>query len=346
MSAAHYPQSAAAPTKPVNAQAEAMTLPGQCSAPVFCLLGPSACGKTALAMQLQQRLPVELISVDSALVYRHMNIGTAKPTAAELVQAPHHLIDVADPDQIYSAGDFYKAALQTIAAIIKRGNYPLCVGGSMLYFNLLCRGMPQLPAADPALREGLQAQIEQHSSLHLQQQLQACDPQAAARIDLHDHKRLIRALEVYQLTGKSLSAWNADCRSPVADNLDLMAIVPTARKLLQQPIATRIEQMLAAGLIDELRQLQQRFALRADMPSMRAVGYRQAWAYLAGECTQQQLLADINHATRRLVKHQMTWLRRFNLNTTLPYADQQLQQRIYDRMARRIEQHQASCCHL
>ncbi|MCF4008316.1 tRNA (adenosine(37)-N6)-dimethylallyltransferase MiaA [Rheinheimera sp. UJ63] len=278
--------------------------------PVICLMGPTASGKTALAIALKQQLVnAELISVDSALVYRGMDIGTAKPTAAELAQAPHFLLDIRDPAESYSAADFRADALQLIAQIQQRGNVPILVGGTMLYFKALLQGISELPAADKAIRATLEAEAAEHGWAYLHQQLAAVDPAAAQRIHPNDPQRINRALEVYRLTGRSLTELTAEKPEPFPYKVYQFAIAPTDRAVLHQRIALRFEQMLAQGFEQEVRALAQRTDLHADLPSIRCVGYRQMWDYIAGKLTYQEMEAQGIAATRQLAKRQLTWLR-------------------------------------
>lgn len=280
----------------------------QTKAVVF-LMGPTASGKTALATALYQRLPVELISVDSALVYKQMNIGTAKPTAEELAITPHHLIDIRDPAQSYSAADFRSDALRLIAEIQQRGNIPLLVGGTMLYFKALLDGISPLPEADAAVRLQLETEAASKGWAALHEELAKVDPVSAARIHPNDPQRINRALEVYRLTGRSLTELTAEKGEPFAFPAHQFAIAPADRAVLHQRIAIRFEQMLAAGFEQEVLRLKQRADLHPDLPSMRCVGYRQMWQYLDGECSYQQMTERGIAATRQLAKRQLTWLR-------------------------------------
>lgn len=278
--------------------------------PVICIMGPTASGKTALAIALKQQLnKAELISVDSALVYRGMDIGTAKPTAAELAEAPHHLIDIRDPAQSYSAADFRTDALTLISDIQQRGNVPILVGGTMLYFKALLQGISELPAADEQIR----AQLEEEARLQgwgaLHQQLAAVDPIAASRIHPNDPQRINRALEVYRLTGHSLTELTAKQPEPFPYKVHQFAIAPTDRGELHQRIELRFMQMLAQGFQSEVQQLLDRGDLHADLPSIRCVGYRQMWDYLQGNVDYPQMVNQGVAATRQLAKRQLTWLR-------------------------------------
>lgn len=276
---------------------------------VVFLMGPTASGKTALATELYQRLPVELISVDSALVYKQMDIGTAKPTAEELAITPHHLIDIRDPAQSYSAADFRSDALRLIAQIQQRGNIPLLVGGTMLYFKALLDGISPLPEADVAVRAQLEAEAARKGWAALHEELAKVDPVSATRIHPNDPQRINRALEVYRLTGRSLTELTAEKGEPFAFPVHQFAIAPADRAVLHQRIALRFEQMLAAGFEQEVRRLKQRPDLHPELPSMRCVGYRQMWQYLDGECSYQQMTERGIAATRQLAKRQLTWLR-------------------------------------
>ncbi len=277
---------------------------------IICLMGPTASGKTALAVQLVQKFPFEIISVDSAMVYKGMDIGTAKPDADILKIAPHRLIDIADPATPYSAGQFRKDALREIEDIIARGKVPLLVGGTMMYFRVLQQGLATLPKADAAMREKLQAQAEQDGWEKLHAELAEIDPEAAQRISPNDSQRIQRALEVYQLTGKSISSLQTENTNPLSQyTVHNFALAPSDRSELHTRIALRFDQMLAAGFIDEVKTLYQRGDLSADLPSIRSVGYRQAWDSLEGKLTYDEMRERAIIATRQLAKRQLTWLR-------------------------------------
>jgi tRNA dimethylallyltransferase len=276
---------------------------------VIFLLGPTASGKTALATQLYQQLPAELISVDSALIYTGMDIGTAKPTSAELQQAPHHLIDIRDPAQSYSAADFRADALRLIAEIQHRGNIPILVGGTMLYFKALLEGISPLPEADSDIRRQLESEAAQRGWAAMHAELAQVDAVSAKRIHPNDPQRINRALEVYRITGRSLTELTAEKGEPFAFPVHQFAIAPQERSVLHQRIALRFEQMLAAGFEQEVVKLRQRADLHLDLPSMRCVGYRQMWQYLSGECSYEQMTEQGIAATRQLAKRQLTWLR-------------------------------------
>ena len=278
------------------------------------LAGPTASGKTALALAVAREQPVEIISVDSALVYRGMDIGTAKPTPAERAAVPHHLIDLIDPAQHYSAADFVRDARRLIDEIHARGRLPLLVGGTMLYFKALIDGIDTLPAADPAVRAALDAQAAEQGWPALHAELARVDPLTAARLHPTDAQRIQRALEVHRLTGQPLSSLHTRQREtrPEPEHR-LFALEPGDRAWLHQRIAERFEQMVDAGLIDEVRGLRARGDLHLGLPSMRCVGYRQAWealdAGLDGQALRADLLARGVAATRQLAKRQLTWLR-------------------------------------
>lgn len=277
--------------------------------PAIFIMGPTASGKTALAMSLRQRFPVELISVDSALIYRGMDIGTAKPTAEELAQAPHRLIDIRDPAESYSAADFRADALREMAAITAEGKIPLLVGGTMLYFKALLEGLSPLPAADPEVRAQIEKQAQELGWEALHRQLQQIDPVSAARIHPNDPQRLSRALEVFLISGKTLTELTKISGETLPYNVQQFAIAPATREQLHQRIALRFEQMMAAGFEAEARALFERGDLHTDLPSVRCVGYRQMWSYLEGEIGYDEMVYRGICATRQLAKRQMTWLR-------------------------------------
>ncbi|WP_223302826.1 tRNA (adenosine(37)-N6)-dimethylallyltransferase MiaA [Halotalea alkalilenta] len=274
------------------------------------LMGPTAAGKTDAAIALHERLGCELISVDSAMIYRQMDIGTAKPSAQELARAPHRLIDILDPAQTYSAADFRRDALVEMAAITARGRIPLLVGGTMLYFKTLLEGNGGLPPSDPALRAALEAEAQSRGLAELHRELAALDPQSAARIHPNDPQRLLRALEVQRQTGRSLTEhWRAQRFEPLPWRVLQLALVPGERAALHARIEARFDAMLAAGLVEEVAALRARGDLSAAMPSMRSVGYRQLWRYLDGKCDWATMRAQGIIATRQLAKRQLTWLR-------------------------------------
>lgn len=272
------------------------------------LMGPTASGKTALAIALRKVLPVELISVDSALIYRGMDIGTAKPDAAELSAAPHRLLDILDPAEAYSAADFRRDALAAMADIVAAGRIPLLVGGTMLYFKALLEGLSPLPSADPEVRARIEQQAAEQGWNALHQQLQEIDPVAAARIHPNDPQRLSRALEVF-ISGKTLTELTQTSGDALPYQVHQFAIAPASRELLHQRIEQRFHQMLASGFEAEVRALFARGDLHTDMPSIRCVGYRQMWSYLNGEIPYDEMVYRGVCATRQLAKRQVTWLR-------------------------------------
>ena len=271
-------------------------------------MGPTAAGKTELAVWLVQRFPFEIISVDSAMVFRGMDIGTAKPDADTQRLAPHRLIDILDPAQAYSAARFREDALREIADIRARGRWPLLVGGTMLYFRALGQGLAVLPAADPALRRRLSREAKTSGWAPLHARLARLDPLAAQRIHRNDPQRIQRALEVYELSGRPMSELLAAAREPPVRLLKL-ALAPPERHELQARIARRFRTMLAAGLVEEVRALYERGDLSPELPALRAVGYRQVWHYLAGELGREEMVERGIIATRRYAKRQLTWLR-------------------------------------
>ncbi|MFH7044004.1 tRNA (adenosine(37)-N6)-dimethylallyltransferase MiaA [Paucibacter sp. JuS9] len=273
-----------------------------------CLAGPTGCGKTAAALKIAQYLPVEIISVDSALVYRGMDIGTAKPTPAELAAVPHHLIDILDPLESYSAAEFASSAKQLADEIIARGKLPLLVGGTMLYFKALFDGLSALPQADAELRIQLDEEAAQIGWPAMHAKLAAIDPATAARLAPNDAQRIQRALEVWHLSGKTMSALHAEPQRSAGVDWPLLSLEPQDRGWLHKRLDQRFEQMLADGLIDEVKALRVRGDLSLDLPSMRCVGYRQTWEALdSGDF--KDLSARGSAATRQLAKRQVTWLR-------------------------------------
>jgi tRNA dimethylallyltransferase len=277
---------------------------------VILLMGPTAAGKTDLAMALARRYPVELISVDSALVYRGLDIGTGKPSPELLQQYPHHLVDILDPLESYSAGQFVRDASTLIAAIHGRGRVPLLVGGTMLYFRALLRGIAPMPEANPEFRHSLEQRAMQLGWSALHAELAERDPVAAQRIGLNDAQRIQRALEVMALTGRLMSSVQADARPPLPDMQFIgIGLSPVDRDALYTRIAARFQQMIASGLVDEVRRLYLRGDLRAQLPAMRAVGYRQLWQHLAGQCSLEQAIQQGILATRHLARRQLIWMR-------------------------------------
>lgn len=278
--------------------------------PAILLMGPTASGKTDLAVALAERFPLEIISVDSAMVFRDMNIGTAKPEADVLARAPHHLIDFLSPTENYSAAQFCHDADRLMAEIVARGRVPLLVGGTMLYFKALREGLNELPSADEAMRRQIDQEAREQGWAILHQEIQHRDPESAARIKPGDSQRIQRALEVMRTTGQTLTELWSRRRPPRACAHWLsLALVPSVRATLHVRIAQRFDAMLAAGLLDELLSLRQRYALHADSPAMRCVGYRQAWAFQEGAYDFAELRERGIFATRQLAKRQLTWLR-------------------------------------
>jgi tRNA dimethylallyltransferase len=280
------------------------------AAPAVLLMGPTASGKSALALALAALFPVEIVSVDSAQVYRGMDIGTAKPDAATRARVPHHLVDILDPTEAYSAARFRADALTAVAAIRARGRIPLLVGGTMLYFKALIEGLSALPQADVELRARLDARAAREGWPALHAELTRIDPATAARLAPNDAQRIQRALEVHALTGTPLSVLQgAREHDGSLGTMMRIALMPTDRAPLHAAIAARFDAMLAAGLVDELRALRARYALSPTLPSMRSVGYRQAWEHLDGAIDATTLRAKGIAATRQLAKRQITWLR-------------------------------------
>lgn len=272
-------------------------------------MGPTASGKTALAISLLEHLPVEIISVDSALIYRGMDVGTAKPTEEELRKAPHRLIDILDPGEAYSAADFRADALREMAEITARNKIPLLVGGTMMYFKALLEGLSPLPPADPAIRQRIETEAEQHGWDSLHDQLREIDPVAALRIHPNDPQRLSRALEVFYISGKTLTELTKISGESLPYHVHQFAIAPNRRELLHERMEQRFSQMLLHGFEDEVRTLIARGDLHTDLPSIRCVGYRQMWSYLSGETDYDEMVYRGVCATRQLAKRQMTWLR-------------------------------------
>ena len=272
-------------------------------------MGPTATGKTQVAIELCRRFPLDVISVDSALVYRGMDIGTAKPNAETLRETPHRLVDIRDPEDSYSAGDFVRDATEAMQAIFESGRTPLLVGGTMMYFRALTEGMAELPAADEDVRAAIDAEADERGWPALHEELRRVDPAAAVRINPNDSQRIQRALEVYRVSGRPLSAWQATTPEAGGTRFLKLALQVETRSLLHERIAVRLDRMLEAGFLDEVARLMQRPGLRRDSPAMRAVGYRQFWAHLAGECSLEEAKSRAQAATRQLAKRQITWLR-------------------------------------
>lgn len=278
--------------------------------PAIFIMGPTASGKTALALSLARQFPAEIISVDSALVYRGMDIGTAKPTPEELAECPHHLIDFLDPAEPYSAARFRKDALRLMSDITARGKIPLLAGGTMLYFRALEKGLSEMPEADSGIRARLEEEIREHGLQSLHQRLAKIDPESAERIHASDPQRILRALEVYELTGRPLSEhFRGQVEYEFPYRVFRLALIPSDRAKLHQRIEKRFDDMLKSGLIEEVEKLYSRGDLDPSLPSVRAVGYRQVWSYLAGEYDYETMRHKAIVATRQLAKRQITWLR-------------------------------------
>jgi len=279
--------------------------------PVIFLMGPTASGKTDLAIALRDHLPVELINVDSAQIYDQMDIGTAKPDSETLTKAPHRLLGFCDPADAYSAADFAKDAKKEISDIHKMGKIPLLVGGSMLYFKVLLEGMSDLPAANAEIRESIQQQANTEGWSSLHNELKKIDPKAAERLHPNHSQRIQRALEVYRITGVSLSDLQQQSEGGIEDVFEVKqyALIPQNRALLHQRIEQRFKAMMQAGFEDEVKKLYQRGDLHADLPSIRAAGYIQLWNYLEGEISLDEAVERAIIATRQLSKRQQTWLR-------------------------------------
>lgn len=291
--------------------------------PVIFLMGPTAAGKTALAISLCEHLNTEIISVDSALVYKGMDIGTAKPDASELARAPHHLIDLLDPSETYSVADFRRDAIIKIDEFHQQGKVPVLVGGTMLYFKALIDGLSPLPEANVEIRVELEAQAAQYGWPHLYQELVKIDPQAAQKMSENDSQRINRALEVYKLTGKTMTELQKQKQPVLPYTFHQFAIAPTQRSELHQRIEKRFKIMLEQGFENEVSTLYLRKDLHPNMPSIRCVGYRQMWDYLAGEIDHDEMVFRGIAATRQLAKRQLTWLRSWPDVTWLTTGDEE-----------------------
>ena len=297
------------------------------------VMGPTASGKTDLAIELSHRLPCDIVSVDSAMIYRGMDIGTAKPSAEERAAAPHRLIDICDPAETYSAADFRRDALREMAEITGAGRIPLLVGGTMMYYKALLQGMGKLPPAAPAVRRRLEAEAAQQGWSQLHRRLSGVDPVAAGLIHPNNRQRLLRALEVFEVTGHPISSywqngenikdypystkWQADDDHRLPYTVTQFALSPVQRHQLHERIDVRFRAMLEQGFVDEVRGLMARGDLRPDMPSIRCVGYRQVWSWLAGEGNYADMVDRGMAATRQLAKRQLTWLRKWRKVTWL-----------------------------
>lgn len=295
---------------------------------IICLMGPTAAGKTELAIELVQRMPSEIISVDSAMIYRGMDIGTGKPSSRELIKAPHHLINIKDPSEPYSAAEFVKDALSLISDIHNRGKIPILVGGTMLYFHALEHGLSPLPSSNPNIREKISEDALKFGWEAMHQRLATIDPTAAKRIHKNDPQRISRALEVYEISGQSMSSYFEEKET---NNLPLkniqshkFALIPQNRSLLHQRIEKRFNKMLDEGLLIEVEKLQKRGDLHLNLPSMRAVGYRQILSYLNQEISFEEMVTKTIAATRQLAKRQLTWLRNSSNITNLEVENNHL----------------------
>lgn len=284
----------------------------------FALLGPTASGKSKLAMALAERLPLEIVCMDSALVYRGMDIGTAKPSAEERSRVPHHVIDLVDPDAGYSTGRWREQAIRAVADVLARGKRPLLVGGTMLYYRALSQGLDVLPQADPEVRRQIDAQGARLGWPALHAELEKVDPKSARRIAPKDTQRIQRALEVWQLTGRPLSSLQGASKANLPFRLRSFALIPAERAALHRAIEERFEGMLRAGFLEEVASLRVRYRLNARMTSMRCVGYRQALEHLEGRTDRATMRERAIAATRQLAKRQLTWLRAFGEVLVLP----------------------------
>ena len=291
------------------------------SKPILCIVGPTGAGKTHLAMSLAEYsksigLTIEIISMDSALVYRGLDIGSAKPTKAEQAAVPHHLIDILEPTEVYSAARFAKDAKQLCVEIANRGHIPVIVGGTMLYWRAWAYGLSSLPPANPEIRERLDEEGKRIGWPTMHAKLAVIDPETAMRLEPNDSQRVQRALEVYEITGKTMSALLAESPSEdgregsdIPDWINLVSLEPSDRKRLHQNLEKRFDEMLGAGFLDEVKRLRRNPDLHADLPAIRSVGYRQAWEFLNGEIDAEQMRYKALAATRQLGKRQLTWLR-------------------------------------
>jgi len=281
------------------------------------LMGPTASGKTDLAIELTQRLPCEIISVDSALIYKGMDIGSAKPTAEELAQAPHRLIDIIDPATSYSAADFREDALKHMQEITAAGKIPLLVGGTMMYFKVLLEGLSPVPTSQPEIRQAIEAEAKVKGWEALHTELASYDPESAARLHPNDAQRVCRAIEVYRIAGKTLTELSQDKGQALPYDVKQFAIAPMEKTVLHERIERRFNLMVNAGFEDEVRALYEREDLNLELPSMRCVGYRQMWEHLDGKLDHKEMIFRGVVATRQLAKRQMTWLKSWNKLTWL-----------------------------
>jgi tRNA dimethylallyltransferase len=306
--------------------------------PAILLMGPTASGKTAVAAQLAATLPCEIVSVDSALIYKGMDIGTAKPDAETLRRAPHHLIDVIEPHESYSAARFRDDALALMREITERGNIPLLTGGTMLYFKALTEGLNDLPEADVAVRLIIETMAEEEGWPALHEKLRKVDPETAARLEPADAQRIQRALEIYYVTGKSMTDLLKKPKYVYFPYTPIrVALTPGDRAVLHERIARRFEAMLEAGLVEELKRLREEYGLEADMPSMRCVGYRQAWDFLENRISRAELREQGIAATRQLAKRQLTWLRGMDNLAEFDCLDAEVGGRVLEYLRRELE---------
>ncbi len=295
---------------------------------ILCILGPTASGKTQLALNLAEHAAIEIISVDSAMVYRGLDIGTAKPELSLLKKIPHHLIDICDPSEVYSAGRFCEEVVVLIQAIQARQKIPILVGGTMLYFRALQAGLSDLPHADPLIRQKIEEEANELGWAILHARLQKIDPIAAERIKPNDAQRIQRALELYEQTGKSITTLHAQRNKQHSHSFSNVILMPPDRAKLHQKIAERFDQMLEQGLIAEVERLYQRSDLHPDLPALRAVGYRQIWRYLSGEINSVKMREQAIAATRQLAKRQLTWLRQWDAKEYYSPEDTELLRKI------------------
>lgn len=300
---------------------------------VIAIMGPTASGKTAAALALAKQIPCEIISVDSALIYRQMDIGSAKPNAEERAAVPHHLIDIMDPAESYSVAQFQTDVMQLVQQITARGSMPLLVGGTMMYFNVLMKGLGDLPVADPAIRAKLDAEIAEHGIASLHARLATLDPVTAARLPPGDTQRIQRALEVIEITGQPLATLFAQqTKSAPSLNIQVFSLEPGERSVLHQRIEQRFDAMLQQGFLDEVRALRARGDLDLTMPSMRCVGYRQAWEYLDGKYDAAEFRERSIIATRQLAKRQLTWLRSMHERVVLDCFQPDVTQTLFQKL--------------
>ena len=292
-------------------------------AEAICLIGPTATGKTQICLELAQHLPIEVVSVDSALVYRHMNIGTAKPNIEELSQCPHHLINIIDPSEHYSAAQFRTDAEKLAKDIKIRGGIPVFSGGTMMYYKALKEGLNQLPVRNESIRKEIDLEAKQHGWPYIHEELRKIDPETAKRINPNDSQRIQRAIEVFNITGEPMSKLlSAKISNQTTIKTIDIALVPESRAELHKNIGLRFKNMIAIGLIEEVVQIKKRWDLSLEMTSMRCVGYRQVWEYLEGKYDEQTLIEKGSAATRQLAKRQLTWLRSFPIKHVLdPYSE-------------------------